>query len=192
MSLFEPGQYLTRSREVEGNLKLELPVSVEKSQFPLIDTPRDFGKFVISAILKRDSLLGAKVYAAEGYYTLNQIADIVNRLEPLTGQRCYVKELSDEEFLDLKLRSGTSAQKSEIERLSMYQFLRQFGYYGGASLDSSHKVSILQMQKLSGIDDGVFLRSLINLSRRLRSLSDQTPGFDVDLEDEIAYLSVPT
>lgn len=173
MSLFEPGQYLTRSREVEGNLKLELPVSAENSQFPLIDTPRDFGKFVISAMLKRDSLLGANVYAAEGYYTLNQIADIVNGLEPSAGQRCYVKELSDEEFLGSKPHSGTDAQEREMERLSMYQFLRQFGYYGGASLDSSHKVSILQMQKLSGIDNGVFSRSSINLSGRLKSLSDQ-------------------
>ncbi|KAH6987123.1 hscarg protein [Ilyonectria destructans] len=140
MSLFEPGQYLARSREVEGNLELELPVSAEDSQFPLIDTPRDFGKFVISAMLKRDSLLGAKVYAAEGYYTLNQIADIVNRLEPSTGQRCHIKELSDEEFLGLTPHSGTSAQERQIERLNMYQFLRQFGYYGGASLDSSHKI----------------------------------------------------
>ncbi|KAH7478818.1 hypothetical protein FOMA001_g10453 [Fusarium oxysporum f. sp. matthiolae] len=129
MSLFVPGKLLVRSKQDPGILELVLPVSTNSTKFPLVDMNKDFGNFVVAALLNRDSFLGKQVYAAEAYYTLDEIAAVVNRFEPIHGFKCVTREINDREFLDQGSIAGKDAYIRQVEDLDMYRFMREPGYY---------------------------------------------------------------
>lgn len=141
MSLFTPGQYLTRSRQDAQLLQLEEPVSTSSTKFPLIDIDKDFGRSVVAASLKRDSFLGKRVYAAQACYTLDEMAAVVNKFELIHGFRCVTREVPDDEFLSQRPVSGSNTTERQIEILDMYRFMRGPAYYLNGSLEMNQNVS---------------------------------------------------
>ncbi|KAK2473791.1 hypothetical protein H9L39_13751 [Fusarium oxysporum f. sp. albedinis] len=140
MSLFTPGQYLTRSRQDAQLLQLEEPVSTSSTKFPLIDIDKDFGRSVVAASLKRDSFLGKRVYAAQACYTLDEIAAVVNKFELIHGFRCVTREVPDDEFLSQRPVSGSNTTERQIEILDMYRFMRGPAYYLNGGLEMNQNI----------------------------------------------------
>ncbi|KAM0231507.1 hypothetical protein ACHAP5_011038 [Fusarium lateritium] len=159
MSLFVPGKLLVRSKQNPGTLELVLPVSTNSTKFPLIDMDKDFGNFVVEALLNRDSFIGKRVYAAEAYYTLDEIVDIMNRFEPMHGFKCVTREITDQEFLDQGSGAGIDAFVRQVEDLDMYKFMRELGYYLDGKLDNNQGIIRQAMGSYEEFieDSGLFL-----------------------------------
>ncbi|KAJ9421369.1 hypothetical protein FOXG_04764 [Fusarium oxysporum f. sp. lycopersici 4287] len=161
MSLFVPGKLLVRSKQDPGILELVLPVSTNSTKFPLVDMNKDFGNFVVAALLNRDLFLGKQVYAAEAYYTLDEIAAVVNRFEPIHGFKCVTREINDREFLDQGSIAGKDAYIRQVEDLDMYRFMREPGYYLDEDLNQNQGIVI---EPLSSFEEFVKNSSLFSNS----------------------------
>ncbi|UPL01807.1 hypothetical protein LCI18_012741 [Fusarium solani-melongenae] len=140
MSLFVPGDFIVRENRPPGTLRLELPLPVDEANIPLIDITDDFGKFVVAALLRREEFLGKRIMAAEAYYSMREIAATVNKFKAVHGSTCSVKQLSDDEYLRFQPSDGPSTNEKQIERLSMFRFMREFGYYQNESLEGNKRV----------------------------------------------------
>lgn len=141
MSLFtQPSRYFSSASGGKGPFKLALPLPIDKPVIPLIDAQRDFGKFVRAAILHRNELLGRSLFAAQAYYSMNQIARGIDNVKTSDEQICQVIELSDDEYLQLETGSGSVSEDRQEQRLQMFQYIRDYGYYGDGSIIQSHKV----------------------------------------------------
>uniref|UniRef100_A0A0D2XLE0 Uncharacterized protein n=1 Tax=Fusarium oxysporum (strain Fo5176) TaxID=660025 RepID=A0A0D2XLE0_FUSOF len=117
-------------------------ISTNSTKFPLVDMNKDFGNFVVAALLNRDLFLGKQVYAAEAYYTLDEIAAVVNRFEPIHGFKCVTREINDREFLDQGSIAGKDAYIRQVEDLDMYRFMREPGYYLDEDLNQNQGIVI--------------------------------------------------
>ncbi|KAL2865958.1 NmrA/HSCARG family protein [Aspergillus lucknowensis] len=148
MELFAPGQLLKPATGESGteSWAISLPIPTDCAVLPLIDII-DYGKMVRAALIRREAFLGKSLYAAQAYYSPAQIASIVTAVK---GTPCAVKELSDEEFLALRPRSGLSTRERQEEQLFMYHWMRDYGYYGGAPLDGNHEVIREPLQTFEG------------------------------------------
>lgn len=144
MSLFAPGHFIVRENGPPGTLRLELPLPVDDANIPLIDITDDFGKFVVAALLRREEFLGKRILAAEAYYSMREIATTVNKFKAVHGSTCSVKQLSDDEYLRFQPSYGPSTNERQIERLSMFRFMREFGYYQHESLEGNKRVSLME------------------------------------------------
>ncbi|KAF4957806.1 hypothetical protein FSARC_11182 [Fusarium sarcochroum] len=114
MNLFVPGNYLARSSDDPDLLQLELLVPTESSVIPLIDMNKDFGKFVVSILLDKDSFVGRRIFVAEGYYSLDGMAAAVDMSEPIHGYKCATREMNDDEFLGQDPISGSKIQNEDL------------------------------------------------------------------------------
>jgi hypothetical protein len=99
------------------------------------------GKFVKAIIKNRDSLLGARVLGAEGYYTAPQILD---QLTEATGKKTQFYQV------DEKTYKSYLPEFMAQEMLENHQFIESPGYYNGEELEKSH--AILE-EKLVGVKE---------------------------------------
>ncbi|TRM59875.1 hypothetical protein BD626DRAFT_572275 [Schizophyllum amplum] len=132
-----PGEMMRRSPEGKWTLALPVP---DDTPIPLFPAECDTGKFVKAIFLKRDTLLGKRVYGATAYTTPLEIVDGFKKMYPVTGKNAEYKRLSDQDYKDLLGTQGTPEPFQE-ELLQNMKLLYMFGYYGGDSLDFSTSVS---------------------------------------------------
>ncbi|GKT44772.1 NmrA-like family domain-containing protein 1 [Colletotrichum spaethianum] len=142
-------------RDEDGTLTWALPTGKD-AKFPLIDIKKDTGmyhdlqksctnlmiltrlftdyltgKFVKAIIRKRVSLLGARILGAEGYYTADQILDIISKEGGKKTQLIQLDEATYKSFIPLN-----TAQ----EILETHLLNEKPGYYNGEGLEKSHEI----------------------------------------------------
>ncbi|KAK0670177.1 hypothetical protein QBC41DRAFT_345690 [Cercophora samala] len=93
---------------------------------PLIDAKRDTGK-VVAAILERQGGVagGETVLAAEGVYTLDEIAEAFSRH---TGEKVRYEQVTEEVFREEGLRGFPESLKDVL--VEGYKALEEFGHAG--------------------------------------------------------------
>jgi hypothetical protein len=132
-----PGAMFRQSPENNNAWTLALPIP-ETSIVPLFDTA-DTGKFIKAAVLHRDEVLGKRLLGATNYMTLREIVDSFTKTFPEAGKTAAYAELPHD--LYVKILTGTGMPEfAAVELLENMLLLNEFGYYGGESLDETHKL----------------------------------------------------
>jgi hypothetical protein len=140
-TMIRPGQ--------DGALTWALPVGKD-ARFPLIDIKSDTGKmtpwgspkaivvanqwtgkFVKSIIKNRQSVLGARIFGTQDYYTPTQILD---QLAKVTGKKTSFLQVDENTY-----KSFLPEFMAE-ELLQNHLFIENPGYYGGEGLEKSHEI----------------------------------------------------
>ncbi|KAH7042849.1 NmrA family transcriptional regulator [Macrophomina phaseolina] len=134
-TFYLPGFFMSNFAQMlqkgeDGSYTYAVPIG-EASKFPLIDIAADTGKFVTAIIKKRDSLLGARVYGAEDYYTPRRFLD---ELEEVTGKKAKFVQVSADTY-----KSFLPPFMAQ-EMLENHLFIENPGYYNGESLKESHDI----------------------------------------------------
>ncbi|KAF2826950.1 NAD(P)-binding protein [Ophiobolus disseminans] len=88
------------------------------TQIPMLDVPRDFGKFVASALIVGPS--SQHVLASSGWFTPT---DVCAAVEGVTGKKCVFSEIPVNEF---------GGSKELFDNLMM---IREYEYYGPGAKD---------------------------------------------------------
>lgn len=122
------------------NWALFLPMDPD-TPIPLFDAAGDTGKFV-KGILLHPETIGKRVLAATDYYTPAQIMSYFRELYPKGGDAQYV-QISENDY-KAALASAGMPPKAQQELYENMSFMKEFGYYGKASLDESLSVSAHQ------------------------------------------------
>ena len=129
---------------------LALPM-VPSTPLPLLDSGDDTGLFVKAILTQRDKLLGKRVLAATDYYTPVQMMDIFRELYPEDSKEAKYVQLSKEEYKNALKEHMHMPEHGAQELYENMMFMDEFGYFGKASLDESHAVSIYVMGYWVGI-----------------------------------------
>ncbi|OAK94116.1 putative nucleoside-diphosphate-sugar epimerase [Phaeosphaeriaceae sp. SRC1lsM3a] len=134
-TFYLPGYFMSNLDQAvkpgqDGALTWYLPVGKD-AKFPLIDIKADTGKFVKAIIKKRDSVLGARILGAQGYYTPTEIMD---QLAEVTGKKTAFVQI------DSKMYMGFLPEFMAEEMLENHLFIEDPGYYGGEGLEKSHEI----------------------------------------------------
>ena len=131
-----PGGMFRQNPDAGGAWTLALPVP-EDAPAPLFDTA-DTGKFVKAAVLHRDELLGGRVLGATSYVTMRQVVEAFKRTFPEAGKTAAYVELPHDVYV--KILTGTGMPEfAAVELLENMRLLKEYGYYGGESLEETHK-----------------------------------------------------
>ncbi|KAI3319678.1 NmrA-like family protein [Xylariaceae sp. AK1471] len=140
-TFFMPGFYTTNitggmlSKQGE-NWVVSLPIAAS-SPIPLY-TPADTGKYVKAIVNNKDALLGKRFLASAEYLTAQEIVDTFKKVFPEAGKTAsYFQTPKDGFYAFMK---GTGMPDFAVDEMYENMVLMQdFGYYGGESLDESHK-----------------------------------------------------
>lgn len=95
---------------------------------PMLDVPRDFGKFVAACLANPSATLGKHTLAASGWFTPLEVCKAV---ENVTGKKCEFHEAPIEDY---------QGSKELFDNLMM---IREYDYYGSgakAGVKSSHEL----------------------------------------------------
>ncbi|KAK9319368.1 NmrA-domain-containing protein [Lipomyces orientalis] len=114
-----------------------LPVP-ETAPLPLFDTA-DTGKFVKAIVLRRDELLGKRIFGATAYLTGKEVVESFKNAFPEAGKTASYFSMPQDMYLRV-LKSKGLPDFAALELLENMLLLDQFGYYGGAKLDESHSI----------------------------------------------------
>jgi hypothetical protein len=101
------------------------------TQIPMLDVPRDFGKFIASVLSAPSS---QHTLAASGWFTPT---DVCQAVEKVTGKKCVFNEVPIEQF---------GGSKELLDNLLM---IREYEYYGPGAKDGV-KRSHDAVEKLGG------------------------------------------
>ncbi|KAF2685404.1 NAD(P)-binding protein [Lentithecium fluviatile CBS 122367] len=82
---------------------------------PMLDVPRDFGKFVVACLAYPEATLGKHTLAASRWYTP---LDVCHAVEHVRGKKCEFHEIPVDKF---------GGSEELFENLMM---IREYGYYG--------------------------------------------------------------
>jgi len=108
------------------------------AKIPLFD-PADTGKYIKAAVLHRDALLGKRLLSATEYLSAQQVVNAFKKVFPEAGKDASFYSVPAEKFKEILKGQGMPDFAAQ-EFLENMQLLDQFGYYGGASLDETHKL----------------------------------------------------
>lgn len=154
-TFYMPGYFMSNLDQAirpgqDGTLTWALPVS-NSAKFPLADIKSDTGelkifmpggtraclltlysgKFVKAIVKKRDSVLGARILGAQGYYTPQEIVD---QLAEVTGKKTAFMQI------DAKTYMSFLPEFVAEELLENHLFIEDPGYYAGEGLEKSHEI----------------------------------------------------
>jgi uncharacterized protein YbjT (DUF2867 family) len=118
---------------------LGLPIPTN-TPIPLFDAAEDTGKFVKGILLNREKTLGQRIYGATDYYTVDQIVKEFKEVYPEAGKNAAAVELPEAVFKGILVQVGQPEEAAE-ELTQNMRLMNEFGYYGGADLNESQKVS---------------------------------------------------
>jgi hypothetical protein len=94
------------------------------TQIPMLDVPRDFGKFVASCLANPSATMGQHILATSSWVTpLN----VCQAIETVTGKKCEFKEYGVDEY---------QGSKELFDNLMM---IREYEYYGPGAKDGVEK-----------------------------------------------------
>lgn len=128
---------------------LTLPV-MPSAPIPLFHT-RDTGKYVKAIILHRDELLGKRLFAATAYVTAQEILNTFKRVYPEAGKTARHFQIPEDMFRGFMQSQGMPGYVIS-ELYENARLLEEFGYFGGASLDETHR---LVAEPLTTLDEYV-------------------------------------
>ena len=132
-----PGQMFRQSPENNNAWTLALPIP-ETAIAPLFDTA-DTGKYIKAAILHREELLGKRILGATEYKTMSDLVDEFKKVYPEAGATAGYFNVPHDMYV--KILTGTGMPEfAAVELLENMRLLDEFGYYGGESLDETHKL----------------------------------------------------
>jgi len=114
-----------------------LPVG-PSAKIPMFDAA-DTGKYVKAAVLHRDELLGKRLLSATEYLTAAQIVEAFKKAFPEAGKDANFFSMPPEQFKNIMKGQGMPDYVVQ-EFLENMLLLEQFGYYGGESLDETHRL----------------------------------------------------
>ena len=142
---FMPGFYMSnlpggmfRQNPDAGNAwTLALPVPAD-APAPLFDTA-DTGKFVKAAVLHRDELLGKRLLGATDYVTVGELVEAFKRTFPEAGRTAAYVELPHDVYVQILTGTGMP-EFAAVEMLENMRLLKEYGYYGGESLEETHRL----------------------------------------------------
>lgn len=147
-TFYLPGFYMSnlpggmfRKNDESGKYVLTLPIGSD-AQIPLIDASGDTGKYVKAIFENRDALLGKEVYGAGKYYTPQEIVDQFIAAYPKDGEGASFMSIPAEAYEKALEGSGMPAMAAEDLKENMLLLNKQYGYYGGDSLEDSNKVRL--------------------------------------------------
>jgi uncharacterized protein YbjT (DUF2867 family) len=125
-AFFSPGSFMQNwiriiksQKSANGDYPIEQHISPQ-TQLPLIDTPKDTGKFVGAILANPDKYVGKVFCAATKLYTLEQICRIIAKA---TGKNVYYRQISREEYVSRLPPHG-------LMLVEMKSYQQDFGYYG--------------------------------------------------------------
>lgn len=133
-----PGGMLRLDTE-SNTYKMMFPVAPD-AQFPVFDAADDTGKFVKAILLHGDSMIGKRVRASSGYISATEIVDAFKKAYPESGEGAEFVQVPAQAFMKGLEASGMPPSIQQ-ELCEMFEFIGEFGYYGGESLDDSLAVS---------------------------------------------------
>ena len=146
-TFFMPGFFMSnfedfiRQMPPDNTWTLALPMDPD-TPIPLFDAAEDTGKFV-KGILTHPKTLGKQVLAATDYYTPTQIMSLFSKHHPKAGDAKFL-QVSKDDYKGALAGAGMPP-KAQEELYENMAFMKEFGYYGHASLDESHAVSIIHL-----------------------------------------------
>ena len=111
---------------------------------PLFDAAADTGKFAKAMLLNREKVLGKRVYAATDYYTTDDILRAVEEAFPKKGKGAHFVQVGEVDYKKALAGAGMP-KRAQDEMYENMMFMDEFGYYGKASLDESHAVSVVPL-----------------------------------------------
>jgi uncharacterized protein YbjT (DUF2867 family) len=131
-----PGQMFRQNPDANNAWVLALPIP-ETAKAPMFDTA-DTGKFVKAAVLHRGQLLGKRLLGATNYMTMTEVVDAFKKTFPEAGKTAGYFNVPHDMYI--KILTGTGMPEfAAVELLENMRLLDEFGYYGGESLDETHK-----------------------------------------------------
>jgi len=132
-----PGGMLRADPSKDNAWTFSLPVPAT-APIPVFDTD-DTGKYVKAAVLRRDEVLGKRVLGATAYLTGAQIVEDFKKVFPEAGKTASYNQLSESDYKAALTGNGMPEFIAQ-ELFENMLLLDQFGYYGGESLDETHKL----------------------------------------------------
>ena len=121
--------------------KISLPIP-KTATVPLISVTEDVGKYVKSILLNREKVLGKQICAAEKYYGLDEI---VNVLREDGGLDVVYEQCSEKEYREGLAAIGVPKFFQEDMAQNM-KYISSYGMFGGMSLEEGHEVSSYQLE----------------------------------------------
>ncbi|KAJ3083076.1 hypothetical protein HK102_001272 [Quaeritorhiza haematococci] len=101
---------------------------------PFVDTAGDTGSIVAHVLDKPERYVGINIPVASEYLSMNEVIDIFQKV---TGKRARYKQVKPEDFIK-KLEPGLGRGPAE-ELTEMFQYIDEFGYYGGEDISKTRK-----------------------------------------------------
>ncbi|KAI0434994.1 hypothetical protein F5Y09DRAFT_294459 [Xylaria sp. FL1042] len=118
------------------NWVFSLPIA-PSSPIPLYN-PADTGKYVKAIVDNKNALLGKRFLGATEYLTAQGVVDTFKSVFPEDGRTAVYFETPKDGFY--AFMKSTGLPDFAVDELYENMVLMQdFGYYGGASLDESHR-----------------------------------------------------
>jgi len=115
--------------------KFTIPVPAS-TKMPLISVNKDTGKYVKAMLLQPQKIIGERIYTGVKYYTLNETAEIIQRIGGLDVE---FEQCTDEAFR--KSLAGVGAPEFLQEDMSQnMKYVQEYGFFQ-QDLEDSQKVS---------------------------------------------------
>ncbi|KAI1171798.1 NMRAL1 protein [Nemania sp. FL0916] len=137
-----PGFYMPNipggmmSKQGGENWVFSMPVSPQ-SPIPLYN-PADTGKYIKAIVSNKSALLGKRFLAATEYVTAQGVVDAFKQVFPEAGATAAYFETPKDAFYEYMKSTGLPDYAVDETYENLY-LMQDFGYFGGASLDESHK-----------------------------------------------------
>lgn len=132
----------TMLRSTPDGYRLMFPAPPGAKNFPIFAPAQDGGKFVKAVLLNRSATLGQKVRQATTYASPQDMVDTFQKTFPEAGKGAAYVQVSADDYKGALSAAGMP-QGAQEDLCEMFQFIGEFGYYGGAKLDDSHAVSCI-------------------------------------------------
>jgi uncharacterized protein YbjT (DUF2867 family) len=143
-TFFMPGFYMSnipgsqfRRSPPNNAFTFSLPVA-SSAVIPMFDVA-DTGKYIKAAVLHRDELLGKRLLSATEYLTAAQVVEAFKKAFPDAGKDASFYSVPPAQFKQVFMDQGMPDYAAQ-EFLENMLLLEQFGYFGGASLDETHRL----------------------------------------------------
>lgn len=143
MSNFSPKGSFRPSPQPPHAFTLLVPFPTDKPVIPLLHTQEDTGKYVKGILKNRDQLLGKRIYAAERYYSAEEMVREFEAVKPEAGKGAQAVQLPVEAFRGILQKGGMTPDIAE-ELSQNFEVMNQAGYFDGADLKESQAVSFLR------------------------------------------------
>ncbi|KAJ8132652.1 hypothetical protein O1611_g975 [Lasiodiplodia mahajangana] len=130
-----PGEMFT-AHPPDNTCTFALPVA-SSAIIPMYH-PGDTGKYVKAIVLNANELLGHRVLGATAYMTAQEVVEGFAKVFPEAGKTAKYFQVPEAMFTSLMTSKGLP-DFAILELYENIQLLEEFGYFGGASLDESHR-----------------------------------------------------